>query len=1366
MAKQANIEVIINSEEAKRRFDELKGSLIDIKNKRDQAFAKGDVGAFKVYDKELKDVNKEMRQFKTSANEVENALKNINKISPKDLEIAFKKAREELRATARDAENLGSKQSAFKRLQQEMDKVNGTMRSQSSWFAKAGDGFNRYFGLATTAIASFTGVFLGLKQTITDFNEYQAKVANLSALTGLKGDDLDWISKRAKELSTTITEEGVRITQGADVIVDAFTKMGSAKPELLNDKEALAETTKQAIILSEAAKMELAPAVDGLALTMNQFGAGAKEASRYVNVLAAGSKAGAAEIPDISAAIVKFGAAAKTANVSVEESVGLIEALSEKGIKGEIAGTGLKTMLVKMMAGADEFNPKVVGMQQSLENLSKANLSAAELTKMFGLENFTVVKSLIDSKDRVNELTKAVTGTNVAYEQANINTDTNAAKLEQQKNKIKLISIELGEKLAPIMSSSLGIFTKFMQAIISTINFYGQHSRAINSTIIMIGTYIAVMKAQAVATTIKNKVLADGTKALSLENAVLKLNSILNTTARISTLLFAAAKALLTGNIIRARAAMLLLNKTIGMSPWGLALIGVTAVALAIYNLTQKTSEAVKFQKKLNERLAEEKSELASLGDSLNKAKMGSEERKELIDKMNTAYGKYLPNLLTEASSTEDVATALKIVNRELERKVLNELKSEGSKELMKEKLKLYQEEIFAQRELEDLNKKLNPNSGYKFGSIGLKVQAIDRQKALPIKIGALQYDQRQIQNQLNDFYDMVQKEIDKIPAPDTKKDLNSAKEGDTKNENGVEFIFKNGKWVPKVNKNNNDDNKEWSLNADAAFNRAKLELQKKRLNDEIKTDEELNDLILALEIKTLQDRLRLTTLSVKQRGDLEQQLVDKQLTAKNNQIKKIEDAEKVRLDAQKKLIEDTAKNNEKALNDLKIKNNEEFASITSLEQAKLLLKDSMSADELKKITNLYDAKQELRKKYDKDEQQLAILQNEALLRIFEDIASKGMIGPMGNLSPEQQAELQEKIEKLKQQIAEMKAAASVGEKQEKGSEKKELKQSKVDIFGFSQDDWLILFDNLKQGKVGVEELAMVANSMIDIWKSYSEIVAKTEQKELNTFIKNQDKKKNALTKRLDQGRVSEESYNASVRAIESETERRKAIMERNQAKRERDIALMSAIVNTASAMVSSLKTDPTGILATAIGIMGGIQISKILATQLPEIPGAETGGNIMDVIRSQDGKKFRAKNDPTKRGFVNSPTIITGENGNEYIMPEEALRNPTIRNMIDFIETARLNGSLSRINLPMIQQIAGRETGGFASSSKTTSEIRTETTIYREQTAQLNEFTEVMKQVRDVFSKPIKAETYLRGKGGIYEAQKEDQQLKKNATL
>ncbi|MEG2761296.1 MAG: hypothetical protein RR921_08225, partial [Mucinivorans sp.] len=56
--------------------------------------------------------------------------------------------------------------------------------------------------------------------------------------------------------------------------------------------------------------------------------------------------------------------------------------------------------------------------------------------------------------------------------------------------------------------------------------------------------------------------------------------------------------------------------------------------------------------------------------DAAMQAASGSDARKEAVQKLNEQYGSYLPNLLTEKSSNNELAGALTLVNSELEKKL------------------------------------------------------------------------------------------------------------------------------------------------------------------------------------------------------------------------------------------------------------------------------------------------------------------------------------------------------------------------------------------------------------------------------------------------------------------------------------------------------------------------------------------------------------------------------------------------------------------------------------------------------------------------------------------------------------------------
>ena len=125
----------------------------------------------------------------------------------------------------------------------------------------------------------------------------------------------------------------------------------------------------------------------------------------------------------------------------------------------------------------------------------------------------------------------------------------------------------------------------------------------------------------------------------------------------------------------------------------------------------------------------------------------------------------------------------------------------------------------------------------------------------------------------------------------------------------------------------------------------------------------------------------------------------------------------------------------------------------------------------------------------------------------------------------------------------------------------------------------------------------------------------------------------------------------------------------------------------------------PAGVAPAAImTALGAAQIAMIAAQPI----GAEEGG-FVNTRRAQDGKAFKARLSPDKRGFVSSPTVLVGENGGEYVIPADGLSNPTLLPFVATMEEARKAGTLKSLNFEAVYPVGaaiGRESGGFTGTS------------------------------------------------------------------
>ena len=347
--------------------------------------------------------------------------------------------------------------------------------------------------------------------------EYEQAMADLVAITGIAGKELEEIGRVARK---TGEESGL----GATGAVNAFTLLAS---QIQIDKiglQGLMTLQKETITLAQAAGMDMTDAATAMAATINQFGLEATEANRVINVLAAGSKYGAAEISDLAQSFKVTGSTAAAAGLSVEQTAGALEVLSQSNLKGAEAGTALRNILLKMQTvlGID-FTKN--GLDEALAALQPKLDDVTYLAKLFGAENIAAAQYLITNAQAVGELTEQVTGTNVAQEQAAIRTDTAAEaykRLQAKMDDVKISIFEATGALAPyiaVTGDALPIIASLMAVIGSaaqTIDFFHKHT-------VLAKAAIVAKTAAELASAGVMKIVAAGQAAL---NAVMSANPV------------------------------------------------------------------------------------------------------------------------------------------------------------------------------------------------------------------------------------------------------------------------------------------------------------------------------------------------------------------------------------------------------------------------------------------------------------------------------------------------------------------------------------------------------------------------------------------------------------------------------------------------------------------------------------------------------------------------------------------------------------------------------------------------------------------------------------------------------------------------
>jgi len=297
--------------------------------------------------------------------------------------------------------------------------------------------------VGTAALVS--AAFASLAFTGKSVMDYETALANLSAITGTSGKDLELFKTKIKEVATQTKESSIDVA-------NAFTAIGNNQPQLLKDADGLAAVSKATIVLARASKMELAPAAEALTSIMNQYSLAPAAAMKTIDQLSAAAQAGSTEIIDTAESLKKFGPIAVTAGIKINESLALIQTGSKYFKEGTETGTKFLN-IITTMAALKVQDPKALGdlkrlgvnmsvvasktipLSDRLKELSKISKDIPALFHVFGKENLAMASAVLGSTDAYAQLLAKIDETGKAQEMADKNNATLVRGIQQLKNK-------------------------------------------------------------------------------------------------------------------------------------------------------------------------------------------------------------------------------------------------------------------------------------------------------------------------------------------------------------------------------------------------------------------------------------------------------------------------------------------------------------------------------------------------------------------------------------------------------------------------------------------------------------------------------------------------------------------------------------------------------------------------------------------------------------------------------------------------------------------------------------------------------------------------------------------------------------------
>jgi TP901 family phage tail tape measure protein len=1295
--QKAEVTVFLNGESAAAMLKELTDRTDALRRRMTDAYKAGNTAFGDMLKKQLEDASRLQKGLSTATYDYSKVLRNINGSSLHELVKAKKTLRTELQRLVPETQQYIEKSKQLHQVNAQISRINTNLREQQGGWQGISNFFKKNIGIISSYLAAFTGLQLGLKSAKEEAAKMDDAYADVMKTTGMTKDEVLQLNESFKRMDTRTGREEL------NMLARDAGKLGVAKKDVLGFVEAGNQIN---VALGEDLGDDAIKNIGKIISVFEKAQTDLQKMDLKGQMLAVGSaintlgQSSTASEPYMVEFAQRMGGVAAQAGLSIQNVLGFASALDQSGQAVEMSATSLQKFIMKLMEDPAKF-ARIAGLEvKQFTQLLATDTNAAIKTvlaalgekggfqqlipifkdmKLDGARAVGTLSALATSIKAVDEaqaianqsFTEAISLTN----EYNTKNENMQARLDKARQRMKNLSEELGRKFQGPMFSAIKLWNNLLSLIVHT-------PKEVYILIAAIAALTVIVKS---ATAIK---IAWVAVIKTWHNVVI--------TGRTLALAWAAATNLLAGNTAKATQAWKLFNASFNKTVIGAAITLVAALGIAIYKLVTYVDPVTKAVRDFNKELAAEELQAKRLFDAYKKTNEGTDERRRILDEIKSRYGQYLTDLINEKGEIDNIDVALQRVNTSLREQIALKIKNATAGNLIENAIK------DQQNLLEGIRKRVAAQKGENIADIVIdEIKRIyaenegDIEKAQEATLELLEKVHGIDTREHNGFFDLSSIRLDLMYFSKAVGDLKKELDGLDKQFDG--FISKKespdelvGPPKPK-NLNPVPLTYEDEITAAEVRDRKLRKIAVKKYEQD-----EIDEKAFKAKMDTLEEQLIKRKLAInikygKDTGALEDQLLSRAIKHAEDMAKMPEEEKQKKYEDDTKASEAFYRNEKKLQADRytqgEIDREQYNDGISSLEQ--LLLQEKLA----------------LNIKYGKDtaaiEDQIVAYQ----IKCYEDVQKQ--------LNEQAEKEKREKLAREKQ--LETEAAAIITEL--RGQNIRETMNFELEQLEELHKANLISEKAYEQKKLQIKlaaaqkyvqkaaQLTQIGADLVDAIQNaeYSRLEAEKE-KELALAGDNAEKRQQ----------------------IEEEYEAKKLEVQKKYADLDMAIKIAKTIAAGALAAIVAWELGPIlgPIAAALVAVTTAFEIASIVqqrnaiknmspggsggsgssasTSQRVVLPGREEGGYV-DVERAQDGKRFRARR-RRKRGYVDEPTVLTGEAGPEFVANDEAVANPTIRPVLDIIKIAQDNGTISTINLPALIRAAGYESGGYTGAQGTSS--------------------------------------------------------------
>lgn len=329
--------------------------------------------------------------------------------------------------------------------------------------------------------ASLIGASFGVAESVNSFQDFEAMMSQVKAISGATGQAFDDLTAKAQEMGATTK---FTATESAE----AFNYMAMAgwKPQQMIDG------ISGIMSLAAASGEDLGTTSDIVTDAITAFGLTAGDAGHFADVLAQASANANTDVSMLGESFKYVAPVAGAMKYSIEDTSLALGLMASANVKGSMSGTALKTSIANMvkptndMAEAmDKYGISITDGEGNLKSLkgvidnvrgSLGGLSRDEQTAVastiFGKEAMAGMLAIVNaSEEDYNKLSNAIYNANDAAEgMADTMLDNLKGSFTLMQSAIEGTENAFGERLSPYLRDIAGGIADAMPGITDGIN--------------------------------------------------------------------------------------------------------------------------------------------------------------------------------------------------------------------------------------------------------------------------------------------------------------------------------------------------------------------------------------------------------------------------------------------------------------------------------------------------------------------------------------------------------------------------------------------------------------------------------------------------------------------------------------------------------------------------------------------------------------------------------------------------------------------------------------------------------------------------------------------------------------------------------